>query len=409
MIPLLAGIGELAYFAGAGHPASSGGQIRAYFAGYLLIMAGLVIAGPWLTMAGATVMARRTSGPAALIAGRRLSDNPRAAFRSISGLILALFITSASTGITTTIVADHGASTGGAAATGTMADSFITNGTASGQLQTAVASIPDTVLAGLRSVRGVQGVSVIHTDSLVAIAPKANQADVPGLISCAQLAGTPALGRCAAGAVVASITLNLAGAATSRSQAATVWPAAAISAQRMQRLPVQTLVVGTNGSAAAIERARTALEISFPYLGPPATLLSSQNSYAELQHVTDVVILVSLVVAGCSLAVSAAGGLTDRKRPFSLLRLTGVQLGVLRRVIALENAVPLIVIAVVSAGTGLLASELFLSSELGETLRPPGPGYYLIVLAGLATSLGVIASTFPLLRRITGPEVARNE
>lgn len=27
-----------------------------------------------------------------LIAGRRLSDNPRAAFRSISGLILALFI-----------------------------------------------------------------------------------------------------------------------------------------------------------------------------------------------------------------------------------------------------------------------------------------------------------------------------
>ena len=32
-----------------------------------------------------------------------------------------------------------------------------------------------------------------------------------------------------------------------------------MSAQRMQRLPVQTLVVGTNGSTAAIERARTAL------------------------------------------------------------------------------------------------------------------------------------------------------
>jgi len=44
-----------------------------------------------------------------------------------------------------------------------------------------------------------------------------------------------------------------------------------------------------------------------------------------------------------------------------------------------------------------------------ETLRAPGPGYYLIVLAGLTISLGVIASTFPLLDRITGPEVARNE
>jgi hypothetical protein len=51
----------------------------------------------------------------------------------------------------------------------------------------------------------------------------------------------------------------------------------------------------------------------------------------------------------------------------------------------------------------------FLRSELGETLRPPGPGYYLIVLGGLVISLGVIASTFPLLKRMTGPEVARNE
>jgi hypothetical protein len=35
--------------------------------------------------------------------------------------------------------------------------------------------------------------------------------------------------------------------------------------------------------------------------------------------------------------------------------------------------------------------------------------YYLVVLAGLLASLAVIASTLPLLNRITGPEVARNE
>jgi hypothetical protein len=34
---------------------------------------------------------------------------------------------------------------------------------------------------------------------------------------------------------------------------------------------------------------------------------------------------------------------------------------------------------------------------------------YVIVLAGLAASLGVIAAAFPLLARITGPEAARNE
>jgi hypothetical protein len=71
--------------------------------------------------------------------------------------------------------------------------------------------------------------------------------------------------------------------------------------------------------------------------------------------------------------------------------------------------VPLVAVAAVSAGTGFLASALFLHSELDESLRPPGVGYYLIVLAGLLASLAVIACTFPLLKRITGPEAARNE
>jgi hypothetical protein len=53
-----------------------------------------------------------------------------------------------------------------------------------------------------------------------------------------------------------------------------------------------------------------------------------------------------------------------------------------------------------------LSSQLFLSSELSESLRPPGIAYYTIVLAGPAASL---AATFSLLDRITGPEVARNE
>jgi hypothetical protein len=411
VVPLLAGLGELAYFVSIGHPKSSNGQIEAYFLGFLLVMAGLVTAGPWLTMIGSRVMARRTSRPAVLIAGRRLSDNPRAAFRAISGLIIALFVTSVSAGTTTTIIADHGAPSNGIVASDTLADQFIIGQTASGQALTAVASVSGTVLTGLRSIRGVQGVTVTHTDPQAATSAQQNQSDLPGLVSCAQLSRTPALGRCAAGARVAAITINFSGAATSVSQARTVWPTAAVSVERLQRVPVQTIIVGTNGSGAAIERALTALDVAFPYLGPPATLGESASAgpYAELQHVTDVVILASLVIAGCSLAVSVTGGLNDRKRPFSLLRLTGAPLGMLRRVVALESAVPLIVVALVSAGAGFLASELFLRSELGESLRPPGAVYYVIVLAGLAASLGVIAATLPLLERITGPEVARNE
>ncbi len=83
MVPLVLGIAELGYFAGIGHPRSTTGQILAYFLGFLLAMVGV------------------------MIAGRRLGDNPRAAFRSVSGLILALFVTSVSVGLTSTILADH--------------------------------------------------------------------------------------------------------------------------------------------------------------------------------------------------------------------------------------------------------------------------------------------------------------
>jgi hypothetical protein len=38
-----------------------------------------------------------------------------------------------------------------------------------------------------------------------------------------------------------------------------------------------------------------------------------------------------------------------------------------------------------------------------------GTACYLITAGGFLAALGIIAATFPLLARITGPEVARNE
>jgi hypothetical protein len=409
LIPLLAGIAELAYFVHAGRPKTTPGQIEAYLTGILLIMAGLVIAGPWLTMIGARLMSRRTSRPEVLIAGRRLADNPQAGFRAISGLVLALFVTSVAIGAITTINAYEGGPSGGTATRDTLVDRFA-DFNASGPTSMSIPSVPDALMTELRTIRGVHAVTVIHPDPNVGddyFGP------APGLVSCTELAGTPALGRCPAGADAVAITPDFGG--RRASSASTVWPAAAVSAERLQSLPVQAIAVNAQGSRAAVEQARTVLERTYPYVYFPATIAedNAQNQGARLlkqyQQLVDVVILTSLPIAGCSLAVSVAAGLSDRKRPFSLLRLTGAPLGMLRRVVALESAVPLLLVAVISTGTGFLAAGLFLRSQLGETLQWPGVEYYLIVLAGLVASLGIIASTLPLLERITGPEVARNE
>jgi FtsX-like permease family len=408
LIPLLVGLGEMAYFVGR-RPSTTNGQVAAFLPGILLIMAGLVIAGPWLTMAASRVMARRASRPATLIAARRLADNPQGGFRAISGLVLALFVTSVAIGVITTIVANRGPDSDGALSRTTLSIQFWPDITHP-QSRT---SVPNTVSAGLPSVSGVQSVTVTRTNPAGLVGDNGTIQSLPGLVSCADLATAQTLGRCMSGAAVAAVWPDFDSPGTSR-VSETAWPAADFSTEELTQLPVLSIVVRTDGSTAAIERARTLLEAAYPESPrPPATTGDIESDMTQTllqwQQLANVIILTSLPIAGCSLAVSVAGGLSDRKRPFSLLRLSGAPLGVLRRVVALESAVPLLVVAAVAIGIGLLAAQLFLRAQMDYTLRPPGVDYYLIVIGGLAASLGIIASTFPLLERITGPETARNE
>jgi hypothetical protein len=407
LIPLVVGLAELVWFVDR-RPDTSAGQTVAYLPGILLIMAGLVIAGPWLTMLGSRVMARRASRPATLIAARRLADNPQAGFRAVSGLVLALFVTSVATGVITTIVANRGAPRSGSVFSSALSKTFWPQERAEGQAAPSVDAIP----ANLGSVPGVRSVLVV----------RANPDDRPdadgwrwrGVISCAELARVPEFGGCPSGAGVAAVDPDLIGPRfVRRSDGPPVWSASTVDPDGLRQLPVLSVVVQTDGSDAAIERSRTVLEGAFPQGRFPSTVGEFEADFGrtlvQWQQLANVVILVSLPIAGCSLAVTVAGGLSDRKRPFSMLRLTGVQLGVLRRVVALESAVPLLVASLVATGAGLLAAHLFLTSQMKYSLRPPEPGFYLIVVGGLVASLGIIASTMPLLRRITGPETARNE
>jgi hypothetical protein len=415
VLPLLSGIAVLAYFVADGKPGSSNGQIEAYLLGFALMMVGLVMAGPWLTMTGSRILSQRTRRPSLLLSGRRLADNPRGAFRAISGLVLAIFVTSVSVGTISTLLTDHG-STSSTLASKTVTDQFAFNA------NNDIASVPSGLVRSLRLIPGVTGVTVVY------VAPSWMRTHRPipdinrlggdldyGLASCAQLASTPALGRCAPGASYAALGDDIAFMPLTKSvstAASTTWPTAALS-RRPLDLPVQLIAVATNGSASAIARSETVFDQTLPFASS-VTLFGEapgprSQFLVELQTSSEVVILVSLLIAGCSLAVAMAAGISERKRPFSLLRLTGVPLGVLRRVVALETAAPLVIIAITSATLGLIAADLFLRSQLDLTLRLPGLTYYLIVLGGLIGSLAIIGSTLPILERVTRPEDARVE
>ncbi|MCU7826386.1 FtsX-like permease family protein [Kitasatospora sp. DSM 101779] len=406
LVPLAAGIGELAWFVDR-RPQTTDGQTWAYLSGFVLVMLGLVVAGPWLTMAAARLVARRTSRPASLIAVRRLADDPKAGFRSVSGLVLALFVTSATVGIIGTINANRGVLSG---------DPLTRAAVQHGALledPPMADRVPEAVLARLKAVPGYRGAVVVHANPARVAADPASPEDprpwAPGLVLCSELAGTPVVGGCTPGAEVAAVPmfqfLDLQAASTRQ------WPAAPVSTAQLAALPVQMVYVTTDGSTAATERVRTVLDRAFPDHASRMVKdwgSDQQRQLAGFRQLANVVILTTLPIAGCSLAVSVVAGLSERRRPFALLRLGGAPLGLLRTVVALESALPLLVVAVVATATGLLSAHLFLTSQMHYALVSPGAVYYALVAVGLAASLGIIASTLPLLRRITGPEAARN-
>ena len=434
VVPLLAGLAELGFWTIHGHPASISGQIQAFMSSFLLIIVGLFIAGPWLTMAAARAMARWTSRPATLLAARRLADDPRAAFRAVSGLVLALFITTVAVVAITTQNAKELTRFGSAAEANVLTDQVSQGagnpgpgapGMRAGEAGPGPAAPAAPLTAQLSGIPGVQGVLVVRADPRLTIPGTfhnlgANQGISgpiqAGVVSCAQLATVPALGRCPAGAATARFPSDgFNGPLFGTDATAITWPAANVPATRLDTLGVDAINVAANGTTPAVEQARTVLENApaYPSVSALSTLSDivaldhSQNS--DYQQLANVVILISLPIAGCTLAAGIAAGLADRKRPFSMLRLTGARLATLRRVVALEGAVPLLAVAAVAIGTGFAGAAMFATEAQQHAMVAPGAAYYLLTAGGIIVSLGIIAATFPLLARITGPEIARNE
>ncbi|MFB9239548.1 ABC transporter permease [Plantactinospora siamensis] len=396
LLPLLLGLALLAYLLFR-RPETSTAQLLTFLPGILLVMTGLVASGPWVTMVGARLLAARSRRLATLVAARRLADDPRAAFRAVSGLALALFVATVATGVISTIVWERGPRDGGSKGGDTT-------------MQMWFAEPPGTqvpaAVSGLATMPGVRDLTVLRQN------PDHRNGEPETLASCRDVLRVPGRGGCPPGATVVRVWPDFTGWRGEPPPAQ--WPAAPITEAEFARLPVYWILLNTDGSKSTVERARTVLEQAYPDNRFPPNMRGDFESdvnkaFVAWQRLAEVIIVASMVVAAAGLAVTIASGLAERRRPFSLLRLTGVPLRALRRVVALETAVPLLLVAAVAIGAGLLTASLFLRAQMDYGLRPPGPGYYGLVAAGLLVALAVIAASMPLLNRTTGPEVARNE
>ena len=410
LAPVIAGLGILA---GTRLMPQSWGDLPVWIilGGFVVIIVGLMIAGPWLTMTGARLLAKLARRDSTLIAGRRLSDDPGRAFRAISGLVLAVFVGTVFVGVIGTAIG-HGNGFGKM----TLPRGSVTMYPAredAGALAPAQARPLLQRLGGLAGARQVVPVYEPSDDGGGA----ADAGDSNGLVAAADWGRLGVYGPArSAVAMVAQavVTVPTDTLLDGELDARPSWEASLQPAAGLASLPLKAVLVTTDGDLESVERVRTALQAALPAYSPAvsASQLTAESRalVSMLQRMVDVGIVLSLVIAGCSLAVSVAGGLIERKRPFTLLRLTGMPLGHLRRVVVLEAAVPLVLVAFVSAAAGFAAADLILrASPNGFGVSPPAMSYYLIMSGGLLAALAVVGITLPLLDRVTQLETARTE
>jgi hypothetical protein len=399
LVPLAAG---LAGFAGS-LPALANAKGEApvwAIAGTLgLIIVGIVVAGPWLTLAVGRLLTVVSRHPSTLLAGNRLIHNPTAGFRSISGLVLAVFLG--------TIVAEAGASALARSPepghvpvpAATVGAAFLGDGV--GPLP---ADRAGELVARLRGSAGVTGVLDLRWTG--SSAPTDHADTLPVVVRCADLR-TTGLATCPDPAATVGLDAGLLRSGVVRSIGG---PGADTD---FARLPLVGLLVTTDGRRATREAARTTIETATGETTLPWTTdeLKGRNTAQSdrLTWLSDTALLVTLLIAGLSLAIAATGGLLERKRPFALLRLAGARPSDLRRALLAETAAPLLSTAVASAALGLsVSAEIFRVTH--QPWRPPLPGYWWMLASGLAVAVAIaVAATIPLLGRLTAPETARVE
>ncbi len=397
--------------------------------GLLLIMIGLVSAGPWMTAHAGRALIRLLPGPSGLLAGRRMADRPATAYRAIAGLVLAVFVGTTIAVVGATVNAGQTRSPADRQLADVLQLQFPVE--ASGPLPAPPAGgknpaavddglSPSRTAGLLAHVRAFPGVSVLPMFALPGSSDAGPTTTYNSVVSCSSLTALPALGTCPAGAHEVELDpLPL----TSDN------PLYVNKVLPLVRADSPTTTVDPTGlaldalliqvpDAATLERVRTYLTTSTPVAAtgqPPQTF--GETAAIRARDITDVergvlvAVLLTLVVASCSLAVTVGGGLLERQRPFTLLRLSGTPLTALSRVVLLESGVPLLLGGLLAAGVALATAAPFTHAILPSTVHVASPStlFYVVLGCGLLSALAVVLAALPLLARVTNPAQARFE
>ncbi|MCS4276479.1 hypothetical protein M2390_001661 [Mycetocola sp. BIGb0189] len=343
-----------------------------------LVCVGLVIAGPYLTRQLGRVLARKAKSAAWVIALGRAIRLPRATFRAVSGLVIALFLVSMFQ-ISMTARVDMSVQ---AELFGTQEPGFTRMVTV--QNATGSADLAERRRAALGNISGVEyAVNVYQQEGDVGlIVVSAEDAQAMGI--------TPAMVE-----PFVAISPTFASGFAPEPTGQRVDPGSELS--------IVSTVALTDGTPGTIERARSTIWAqglaydTVPTVFAEEMYTDSLGYFARFSTLASIGALVAGGISMLALAVAAIIGVSDRRAVFTRLRLIGVRAGTLRRIIVTENVIPLAAMSLLALALGLLAGWVVIRVFSGGNRQVGWPGAEYLITLALLVSFAVAALGLAML------------
>lgn len=395
-VPLVAGLSMVVgatLIVRANH--TGGNAILLFFiGGFLLLLTGIVLIGPFLTLMLSRLLIRFSGSAATLIASRRISATPSATFRSVSGLVVAVFIVTVFAG-SASAVSNEGELANGP---GVMPENALVIMLGGANLS------PQT--ATLAGIEGVDSIVVGYIDPTGAADRSRPRGIVVSHADAEKLGFT---------SIPTSDYISFPLSEFMNNDADNPVALAESSVTGTDSLLTQAMFVLTDGEPATIDRVRTKLANIAPQIdGTGLTRANiaaehSNDQIEELRVLAYLGVILSILIAGSSLAIATACAMLDRKRILGLMRLMGMPEGNLRKIVAIEAAVPLLAVLGMVIALGFGVAWCIVEGTSNYNIGVPDRYYFLSILLGLTIALGMIAATFGLIRRNTLVTVTRFE
>ncbi|QUH05558.1 ABC transporter permease [Saccharopolyspora erythraea] len=394
------------------------GNIAVLLASLVVIVLSASVAGPWLTAVLGTLFSKLWRRPSTLLAGRRLRNDPKAAYRSASGVVLAVFVGS----MALTLLPGFESQAGGGRS---FKDSVL------------YMNVPDAQAAEQQRLITEQ-LARAGTDATVATAGrvvvKTPEDSYSGLvIGCAEAAE---VSRMAVGACTGPPSVRADPALNLQASELRVVPTGGYGVSNGQEggvpvppgTPVRPLggqdpdlidsvlvdpslvpgVLTTGETTVAVaprgdadrEEVRTAMALAAPgslVQSRELVLAEEQTVLGDLRRITAIGLVIASVLAGCSAAITAASSVVDRRRTFGALIAAGTPRRVLARALRTEAALPALV-ATLGAGAGGVGVGYGLLS-LFEIDGALSPWMFAPVALGVLVAVLAASASGPMLRR----------